>query len=48
MLVTLYPGANRDDVLRTLRELQSAVQVAGNTHGLARDRLTAYLEWATN
>jgi hypothetical protein len=47
MLVTLYPGANRDDVLRTLREIASAAQIAGNTHGPAYDRLTAYLEWAT-
>jgi hypothetical protein len=48
MLVTPYPGANRDDVLRALRDIQSAVQNAGNVHGQAYDRLTAYLEWATN
>lgn len=48
MLVTLHPGANRDDVLRTLRGIQSAVQNAGNVHGLAQARLAAYLEWATN
>lgn len=48
MLVTPYPGANREDVLRTLRDIQSAAQNAGNAHGLAHDRLTAYLEWATN
>jgi hypothetical protein len=49
MLVTLYPGVNRDDVLQTLREVKSAAQVTGNTRGHAHDdRLTAYLEWATN
>ena len=48
MLVTLYPGANRDDVLRVLRDIQSAVQNAGNVHGPAQARLAAYLEWATN
>jgi hypothetical protein len=47
-LVTPYPGANREDVLRTLRDIQSSVQNAGNVHGLAHDRLAAYLEWATN
>ncbi len=48
MLVTLYPGANRDDVLRTLRDIQSAAQNAGNVHGPAQARLAAYLDWATN
>jgi hypothetical protein len=48
MLVTPYPGANRDDVLRTLRDLASAAQNAGNVHGPAQARLSAYLEWATN
>lgn len=48
MLVTLYPGANRDDVLRTLRDIQSAAQNARNVHGPAQTRLAAYLEWATN
>jgi hypothetical protein len=48
VLVTLYPGANRDDVLRTLRDIQSAAQNAGNAHGPAQARLAAYLEWATN
>jgi hypothetical protein len=47
MLPTLYPGALRDDVLKTLRELASAAQNASNTHGGAYTRLTAYLEWAT-
>lgn len=48
MLVTPYPGANRDDVLRTLRDLKSAAQNAGNVHGAAQSHLTAYLEWATD
>jgi PIN domain len=48
MLVTLYPGANRDDVLRTLRDIKSAAQAANNAHGPAHNRLTAYLEWATD
>jgi hypothetical protein len=48
MLVTPYPGANRDDVLRTLRDLTSAAQNAGNVHGPAQARLSAYMEWATN
>jgi hypothetical protein len=48
MLVTLYPGANREDVVRTLRDIQSAAQSAGNVHGQAQARLAAYLEWATN
>lgn len=47
MLVTIYPGVNRDDVLRTLRDIMSAAQNAGNTQGPAHSRLTAYLEWAT-
>ena len=48
MLVTPYPGANRDDVLHTLRELKSAAQNAGNVHGPAQSRLAAYLESATD
>jgi len=48
MLVTLYPGANRADVVATLRQLAADAQNASNTHGQAHDRLTAYLEWATN
>jgi hypothetical protein len=48
MLLTVYPGANRNDVLRTLRDIQSAAQNAGNVHGPAQARLAAYLEWATN
>ena len=37
MLVTIYPGANRDDVLRTLRDIASKVHDAGNAHGPAHD-----------
>lgn len=48
MLLTLYPGANRDDVLTTLREIASALQDADNTHRPDYSRLTAYLEWAAN
>jgi hypothetical protein len=48
MLVTPLPGVNRDDVLKTLRETASAAIDAGNTHGVAYDRLCAYLEWVTN
>ena len=48
MLMTLYPGANRADVVTTLRQLAADAQNASNTHGQAHDRLTAYLEWATN
>jgi PIN domain len=48
MLVTIYPAANRDDVLNTLRDIASRVHNAGNAHGPAHARVTAYLEWATD
>jgi hypothetical protein len=48
MLVTIYPGANRDDVLSTLRDIESRVHDAGNAHGPAHARVTAYLDWATD
>jgi hypothetical protein len=48
MLVTMYPGANRDDVLSTLRDLGSKVHDAGNVHGPAHARVTSYLEWVTD
>jgi hypothetical protein len=48
MLVTIYPGANRDDVLSTLRDIASKVHDAGNARGPAHARVAAYLEWATN
>lgn len=41
------PGVNRDDVLKTLREIESGAGDADNTHGTASDRLLAYLAWAT-
>jgi hypothetical protein len=47
MLVSPLPGVNRDDVLKTLRELASDAADASNTHGPGYDRLNAYLEWAT-
>ena len=51
MLVTLYPGADRDDVLRTLREIESAAHNANQHSGFhgskAYSRLTSYLECAT-
>ena len=48
MLVTPLPGVNRDDVLKTLREIASAAIDAGNTRGLAYERLAAHLQWVTN
>lgn len=33
MLVTPYPGANRDDMLRTLRDIKAAAQNASNARG---------------
>jgi hypothetical protein len=53
MLVTMYPGASREDVLCTLREIESAVNSAANHHpgahgSTAYSRLTSYLEWAVN
>jgi hypothetical protein len=48
MLVTPLPGVNRDDVLKTLREIESAAGDVGNTSGTANDRLLAYLKWATD
>lgn len=54
MLVTLYPGAARNDVLRTLREIESAAHSAARTttvgsHGSkAYRRLTSSLQWAAN
>jgi len=48
MLVTIYPGSNRDDVLGALRDVASKVLNAGNAHGPAQARVAAYLEWATD
>src|SRR6185437_7404410 len=51
MLMTLYPGADRDDALRTLREIESVAHNANQHSGFhgskAYSRLTSYLEWAT-
>jgi hypothetical protein len=41
MLVTLYPGADRNDVLRTLREIESAAQNGTNTPDFTDRRPTA-------
>jgi hypothetical protein len=52
MLVTMYPGANREDVRDTLRQIESAAQnvrgVSGFHVSAAYNHLTSYLEWATN
>jgi rRNA-processing protein FCF1 len=52
MLVTLYPGASRDDVLKTLREIESAAHNTNSHSGFhgspAYSHLTSYLEWTTN
>lgn len=48
MLVTLYPGANREDVLTTLREIAAAASGPVNAHGPAQARFTVYLEWVSN
>jgi hypothetical protein len=49
MLVTPLPGTGRDNLLRTLREIHSAVfnLRGGGRPGPAQGRLTEYLEWAT-
>ena len=51
MLVTLYRSTNWDDVLRTLREIESAADNANQHSGFhgskACRRLTSYLGWAT-
>lgn len=48
MLVTLYPGANRADVLKTLREIATALYDPTNASGPAQARFTKYLEWVSN
>jgi hypothetical protein len=48
MLVTPLPGANRDNLLRTLRDMHTAVSnLYTGGSGPAHDRLTAYVEWTT-
>jgi len=46
MLVTIYPGATRPDVLDTLRGIHSKIGDAANVHGSAVARAVAYLDWA--
>lgn len=52
MLVTIYPGANRENVLDTLRKIESAALNVNGGSGFhvsqAYNHLTSYLEWATN
>jgi hypothetical protein len=52
MLVTVYPGANRENVRDTLRQIESAAQSVRGDSGFhvspAYNHLTSYLEWATN
>lgn len=48
MLVTIYPGAGRQDVLDTLRSIHSKIGDAGNVHGSAVARAIAYLDWAND
>lgn len=46
MLLTLLPGANRENVLKTLQELHSAVRnLWSGGHGGPHERLSAYVEW---
>jgi hypothetical protein len=51
MLVTIYPGANREDVLNTLRQIESDAQNVRGDSGYhispAYNHLTSYLEWTT-
>jgi hypothetical protein len=48
MLVTIYPGARRPDVLETLRGIHSKVGDAANVNGLPVARAVAYLGWAND
>jgi PIN domain len=48
MLVTIYPGARRPDVLETLRGIHSKIGDAVNVHGSAVARAIAYLDWAND
>jgi hypothetical protein len=48
VLVTPLPGANRDNLLRTLKDMHTAVSnLYTGGSGPAHDRLTAYVEWTT-
>ena len=48
MLVSIYPGASRPDVLETLRGIHSKIGDATNVQDSAVARATAYLGWANN
>ena len=48
MLVSIYSGASRADVLETLRGIHSKIGDAANVQGSAVARATAYLGWANN
>jgi hypothetical protein len=48
MLISPRPGANRDNLLQTLRNVHSAVINARSAGTSAYERLLNYLEWATN
>ena len=48
MLVSIYPGASRPDVLETLRSIHSKIGDATNVQDSAVARATAYLGWAND
>ena len=48
MLVSIYPGASRPDVLETLRGIRSKIGDAANVQDSAVARATAYLGWAND
>lgn len=48
MLVSIYPGASRPDVLETLRGIHSKIGDATNVQDSAVARATAYLGWAND
>lgn len=50
MLVTPRPGVHRENLLKALREVHTAVSNlwSGGSPGPAQQRLAEYLEWVTN
>jgi hypothetical protein len=48
MLVSIYPGASRPDVLEALRDIHSKISDAANVQGSAVARATAYLGWTND
>lgn len=46
MLITVYPGARRTDVLATLRDIHAKIDDAANADGPALARAFAFLDWA--